>query len=280
MIAASVRIHEEHSMTEKLDLWKYGVDTTRPSIARAYDVVLKGKDNFEVDRAFVDEIVKVVPEIYDVATYNRQMLGRGVRFLSSQGITQFIDLGSGLPTVENTHHVAQRANPEAHVVYVDNDPMVLAHGRALLAENERTGVVTSDLRDPAAILADPAVTELIDFDRPVGVMLVGILHHLHDDEDPRGIVEAYMAGVPSGSYLFITHFCSATQDARDAEEKFLALLGTGRFRTPEEITAFFDGFDLVEPKVVPLPLWRPEEPVPDVLTVGQRLMYGGIARKP
>ncbi|MEU4230576.1 SAM-dependent methyltransferase [Nonomuraea sp. NPDC026600] len=267
-------------MTDKSDLWANGIDTTRPSIARAYDVVLNGKDNFEVDRAFVAEIVKVVPEIYDVATYNRQILGRGVRFLAERGITQFIDLGSGLPTVENTHHVAQRANPESHVVYVDNDPMVLAHGRAILAENDLTGVVTSDLRDPAAILKDETVKRLIDLDRPVGLMLVGILHHLHDGEDPKGIVDAYMAAIPSGSYLFITHFCSATQDARDAEEKFLALLGTGRFRTPEEITGFFDGFDLLEPGVVPLPLWRPEDTVPEVLSVGQRLMYGGIARKP
>ncbi|MGV9309380.1 MULTISPECIES: SAM-dependent methyltransferase [unclassified Nonomuraea] len=267
-------------MADQQPEWNNAIDTTRPSIARAYDVVLNGKDNFEVDREFVAEIVKVVPEIYDVATYNRQVLGRGVRFMVEQGITQFVDLGSGLPTVENTHQVAQRANPAAHVIYVDNDPMVLAHGRALLAENERTAVVTSDLRDPQAILKDAAVQRLIDFDRPVGVMLVGILHHLHDDEDPRGIVEAYMNAVPSGSHLFITHFCDSSQDSRDAEKKFLALLGTGRFRTAAEITAFFDGFELVEPGVVPLPLWRPEQDVPAKLTVGQRLMYGGIARKP
>src|ERR1044072_4309819 len=148
------RSREESTVTEKSDLWANGIDPTRPSIARAYDVVLNGKDNFEVDRAFVAEIVKVVPEIYDVATYNREILGRGVRFLVGRGITQFIDLGSGLPTVENTHHVAQRANPDAQVVYVDNDPMVLAHGRAILAENDRTGVVTSGLREPKSILAD------------------------------------------------------------------------------------------------------------------------------
>ncbi|WP_326640499.1 SAM-dependent methyltransferase [Streptosporangium sp. NBC_01755] len=266
-------------MTDKRDERDVGIDTTRPSIARAYDVVLNGKDNFEVDRAFVAEIVKIVPEIYDVATYNRQVLGRGVRFLAKQGITQFIDLGSGLPTVENTHQVAQGVNPEARVVYVDNDPMVLAHGRALLAENDRTAMVTSDLRDTEAILADPAVKRLIDLDRPVGVMLVGVLHHLHDDDDPRGIVETYMAAVPSGSYLFITHFCASSQDSRDAEQKYLALLGTGRFRTPEEITAFFDGFELLEPGVVALPLWRPDGPIPAQLTVGQRLMYGGIAYK-
>ncbi|SDJ26588.1 SAM-dependent methyltransferase [Nonomuraea jiangxiensis] len=266
-------------MAEQTDKWTSAIDTTRPSIARAYDVVLHGKDNFEVDRAFVAEITKVVPEIYDVAAYNRQMLGRGVRFLVDQGVTQFLDLGSGLPTVQNTHQVAQEVDPASRVVYVDNDPMVLAHGRALLAENERTAVVASDLRDPAAILADKAVQELIDLDRPVGVLLVGILHHLHDDEDPQGIVEAYMAAVPSGSHLFITHFCDSSPESREAEQKYLALLGTGRFRTVAEITAFFHGCDLVEPGVVPLPLWRPETAVPEELTVGQRLMFGGIAVK-
>jgi hypothetical protein len=257
-----------------------GIDVSKPSIARAYDVVLHGKDNFEVDRAFVAEIVKVVPEIYDVAAYNREILGRGVRFLTDQGIRQFLDLGSGLPTVQNTHHVAQEHAPESRVVYVDNDPIVLAHGRALLAENDRTTVVTADLRDPRSVLDDPEVRKFIDFDQPVAIMLVGILHHLHDEEDPQGIVDAYMSAVPSGSYLFVTHFCDSSQDARDAEKQYLALLGTGRFRTPEEITAYFDGFELLEPGVVALPLWRPEDAVPDELTVGHKLMFGGIARKP
>ncbi|WP_019633619.1 SAM-dependent methyltransferase [Actinomadura atramentaria] len=258
-----------------------GIDVTKPSIARTYDVVLRGKDNFEVDRAFVDEIVKVVPEIYDVATYNREVLGRGVRYLAGEaGIRQFLDLGSGLPTVQNTHHVAQATDPSCRVVYVDNDPIVLAHGRALLAENDRTGVVTADLREPEAILAAPEVRRLIDFSQPVGVMMVGILHHLHDDEGPQRIVDTFMDAVPSGSHLFVTHFCASSEESRDAEQKYLALLGTGRFRTPEEITAYFDGLELLEPGVVPLPLWRPDGPAPTDLSVGQRLMFGGIARKP
>ncbi|MBA9004192.1 SAM-dependent methyltransferase [Thermomonospora cellulosilytica] len=270
-------------MNERPEEWaSRGIDITKPSIARAYDVVLHGKDNFEADRAFVAEIARLIPEIYDVAAYNRQILGRGVRFLAEQGIRQFLDLGSGLPTVENTHQVAQRVAPDANVVYVDNDPIVLAHGRALLAENDHTTVVTADLRDPRSVLNDPDVTRLIDFDRPVAVLLVGILHHLHDDEDPQGIVKTYMDAVPSGSHLFVTHFCASSQEARDAEKQYLALLGTGRFRTVEEITAYFDGLDLLEPGVVPLPLWRPDGPVPpeSELTVGQKLMYGGIARKP
>ncbi|POM26161.1 S-adenosyl methyltransferase [Actinomadura rubteroloni] len=268
-------------VNEQRDWASLGIDITKPSIARTYDVVLRGKDNFEVDRAFVNEIVKVIPEIYDVATYNREILGRGVRYLAGEaGIRQFLDLGSGLPTVQNTHQVAQATDPSCRVVYVDNDPIVLAHGRALLAENDRTTVVTADLREPEAILADPDVRALIDFDQPVAIMLVGILHHLHDDEGPQRIVDTFMDVVPSGSHLFVTHFCASSPESRDAEKKYLAMLGTGRFRTPEEITAYFDGHDLLAPGVVPLPLWRPDEPVTGDLSVGQRLMYGGIARKP
>ncbi|MGW2200219.1 SAM-dependent methyltransferase, partial [Streptosporangium sp. NPDC001682] len=131
----------------------------------------------------------------------------------------------------------------------------------------------------AVVVLVDRVLAVLELAGPVEELAVGVLHHLHDDDEPRGIVEAYMAAVPSGSYLFITHFCASSQDSRDAEQKFLALLGTGRFRTPEEITAFFDGFELLEPGVVPLPLWRPDGPVPAELTVGQRLMYGGIAYK-
>ncbi|REE99436.1 SAM-dependent methyltransferase [Thermomonospora umbrina] len=268
-------------MTDQQAEWAAkGIDVTRPSIARAYDVVLNGRDNFEVDRAFVAEVVKVVPELYDVATYNRQVLGRGVRYLAAQGVRQFLDLGSGLPTVENTHQAAQAVAPDARVVYVDVDPIVRAHGLGLLAENDRTTLVTADIREPEKVLADPEVTALIDLDRPVAVMMIGILHHLADADDPQGLVGRYLDAVPSGSHLFVTHFCDAGPEAREAEQKFLALLGSGRFRTAEEITAYFDGLDLVEPGVVPLPLWRPDGPVADDLTVGHRLMYGGIARKP
>ncbi|TDE22968.1 SAM-dependent methyltransferase [Actinomadura sp. 6K520] len=266
---------------EQYDWAALGIDTTKPSIARTYDVVLRGKDNFEVDRAFVAEIVKIIPEIYDVATYNREVLGRGVRYLAgAAGLRQFLDIGSGLPTVQNTHQVAQATAPGARVVYIDNDPIVLAHGRALLAENASTTVVTADIREPEKILAHEDVRRLIDFDQPVAVLLVGILHHLHDDEGPQRIVETLMDAVPSGSHLFVTAFCASSQEAIDAEVQYQGLLGTGRFRTPEEITRYFDGLELLEPGLVPLPLWRPDEAVPDELTVGQRLMYGGIARKP
>lgn len=257
------------------------IDLSRPSIARAYDAVLGGKDNYVVDRAVADQLRETMPQIGDIAWYNRAILGRTVRYLAAEaGIRQFIDLGAGLPTMENTHQVAQRHDPGARVVYVDNDPIVLAHGRALLEENDRTAVVTADLREPAAVLAHPDVTRLLDLSQPVGVLLVGMLHHLHDDEDPQGIVDAYMSVVPSGSHLVITHFCDMGADAKSLQDTFLSFLGTGRFRTVEEITGYFRGLELVDPGVVYLPQWRPDGPVSEPLSVAERLMAGGVARKP
>ncbi|SHN44272.1 SAM-dependent methyltransferase [Cryptosporangium aurantiacum] len=257
-----------------------GIDVTKPSIARAYDVVLGGKDNFEIDRAVVGEMLKIVPQLPEVAAYNRQILKRGVRFLVEEaGIRQFMDLGSGLPTQENTHQIAQASAPESRVVYVDNDPIVLAHGRAILAENDNTSVVTADLRDPETVLANAEVNRLIDFSQPVGVLLVGILHHLHDGEDPQGVAKAYMDAVPSGSYLFMTSFCASFPEAAALEETYLSVLGTGRFRSLEELQGFFGDLEMVPPGLVSLPEWRPDEPIVEELTVAERLMAGGIARK-
>ncbi|MEO3750942.1 SAM-dependent methyltransferase [Streptomyces sp. B6B3] len=256
------------------------IDLSRPSIARVYDAVLGGKDNYEIDRMVADQVRVNMPHISDVGWFNRALLGRAVRYLTADvGIRQFIDLGAGLPTLENTHQVAQRHNPEARVVYVDNDPIVLAHGRALLEENDQSAVVTADLREPEKVLAHPDVRRLIDLSEPVGVLLIGMLHHLHDDEDPQGIVDAYVDAVPSGSHLVITAFCDTGPEARAVEETMLEFLGTGRFRTTEELTAYFGGVELLEPGVVSLPLWRPDEPVEEELTVAQRLMAGGVGRK-
>lgn len=242
--------------------------------------MLGGKDNYAIDRAVASQLFRTMPQIGDLARYNRAMLGRGVRYLAgAAGIAQFIDLGAGLPTMENTHQVAQSVQLDARVVYVDIDPIVLAHGRALLATNEATRVVTADLRSPASVLALPEVREMIDFSQPVAIMLVGMLHHLHDDEDPRGVVDAYMAAVPSGSHLFITHFCDSGPQARELQNTFLTFLGTGRFRTREEIAQYFDGLEMVEPGLVYLPQWRPTHIVRPKLTAAERLMVGGIARK-
>ncbi|WP_433337331.1 SAM-dependent methyltransferase [Spirillospora sp. CA-294931] len=258
-----------------------GIDVTNPSIARAYDAVLGGKDNYAPDRAVADELMKVMPEIRELAWDNRALLGRGVRYLAREaGVRQFIDLGSGLPTVENTHQVAQSEAVDARVVYVDNDPIVLAHGRAILAENDRTAVVSADLRDPEGVLGHDRVRDLIDLSEPVAVLLVGMLHHLHDDEGPKRIVEAYMDAVPSGSHLFLTHFCRSGPDAEALEKTFLHFLGTGRFRTRDEVAEYLDGLDLVDPGLVYLPEWRPDKPVEYPLSVRERLMIGAIGRKP
>ncbi|MDH2426848.1 SAM-dependent methyltransferase [Sphaerisporangium sp. TRM90804] len=254
-----------------------GVDVERASIARAYDALLGGTDHFAVDRAAVAELRKVCPEITDVAVHNRRALGRGVRHLAGElGIRQFLDLGSGLPTAQNTHQVAQSLVPDARVVYVDIDPMVPAHSRALLPDDGSTAVIAADLREPETILGHPDLHKIIDFEEPVAVLLVAILHHLHDDEDPRGIVEAYLGAVPPGSPLFVTHFCSSSPDAPALEKAFHGVLGTGRFRSMEEIRAYFDGTDLQPPGVVYLPDLYPEVPRIRDFTVAGRLMAGGI----
>ncbi|OAA18940.1 S-adenosyl methyltransferase [Frankia sp. EI5c] len=257
-----------------------GIDTTVPSIARVYDAILGGKDNFPVDRAVAEELMRLAPRGRQSALYNRALLGRGVRLMAQQGIRQFIDLGSGLPTASNTHQMAQSVAPDARVVYVDNDPIVLAHGRALLAENDHTTVVTADFREPEQVLDHPDLTALIDFDQPVALLLFAVVHHIEDDEDPQGILAAYRDRLASGSHLFLTHFVTHGEETAELEKVMLADLGRGRFRTLAEITTFFDGFDLLEPGVVYNPLWRPEEPVADPLTLTERLVAGGLGRKP
>ncbi|WP_055588576.1 SAM-dependent methyltransferase [Streptacidiphilus griseoplanus] len=247
------------SASDALDDWApTGVDTSVPSIARVYDAMLGGKDNFAVDREVAERIRKVLPITREGAWEHREALARGVRYLASQGIDQFLDLGSGLPTAQNTHQVAQAACPGAHVVYVDNDPMVLAHGRALLAGDDCTEVVTADLREPEDVLSRPEVRRLIDLDRPLGLLMVGVVHHLADDEDPAGLVKRYLDATAPGSHLFLTHFRSQPPTTDALERVFLSMLGSGRFRTQEEIEALFGDLEMVDPGVVALPLWRPD----------------------
>ncbi|WP_018658069.1 SAM-dependent methyltransferase [Actinomadura flavalba] len=254
-----------------------------PTAARVYDVMLGGKDNFAVDRAVAEASLAIMPELRAIAVHNREMLHRVVAHLAAEeGIRQFLDLGSGLPTARNTHEVAQEAAPDARVVYVDIDPIVLAHGRAILADNAGTRVVTADLRDPRAVLDHPDVRALIDFEQPVCVLLAGILHHLSDDEDPGGIVAALRDAVPSGSFFFITNFTRLgdAPESVELERQLLAQLGTGRVRTPAELAAFFDGLEILAPGLVPLPLWRPAATIIDASTVDVRFMTGGVGRKP
>ena len=259
-----------------------GVDTSKPSIARTYDYLLGGKDNYAVDRALGDKFINDLPGSRAIAFDNRGALTRAVReIVTNTPVRQFVDLGSGLPTADNVHQVAQRYAIGSKVVYVDNDPVVLAHGRALLAENEYTSVFQADLRDPEAIYESKETRALIDFDQPVAVILSAVLHHLNDDEDPAAIVRFWHDRIPSGSYVFISHFRSEN-DPRSAQmqELLQGSLGRGRWRTDEEILALFgDGFDVLPPGLVPAAEWRPNEPVDD-LTDWERLIAAALAVKP
>ncbi|MYW04049.1 SAM-dependent methyltransferase [Streptomyces sp. SID3343] len=258
-----------------------GIDVNVPSVARIYDFLIGGKDNYAADREVARKLVEVVPGLETDSAAHRAILHRGVRFLVEQGVRQFVDLGSGLPTAQNTHQVAQGIAPETNVVYVDNDPIVLAHGRALLAENNRTTVITADLREPKSVLEHPDLLRLIDFDEPIGLMLLGVIHHINDDEDPAGLLRTYLDALPSGSWLFLTHFLHSGPESEKLERVMQGSHSSGRFRERDEIAAYFEGLETVDPGLVHIAMWRPEEPVDEAsLTVEQRLVVGAIARKP
>ena len=261
------------------------IDTSRPSIARVYDAFLGGKDNFEVDRVVYQQLVQIAPEARTAGLQCRTWLRRVVRFLAGEaGIDQFLDCGSGLPTAENTHQVAQRVNPRATVVYVDNDPSVAAHGRALLEENDRTHFGVADLRDPKALLSIPAVADYLDFDRPIALIQCNTLHHVADEDKPRDIMAGYIDALPSGSYVAICHLhdpadgSSRSALARDAQARFMSLMGTCRFRTREEITSFFCGLELVEPGLTYPYQWRPDGTETEQPAEEWHLLLGGVAR--
>jgi S-adenosyl methyltransferase len=266
-----------------------GVDPTRASIARVYDATLGGKDNYAVDREVVRKIEEVAPGQSDVARMNRRWLVRVVRYLAGPdaGIDQFLDVGSGLPTLENTHDVAQRRNPEARVVYVDNDPVCNAYGRALLEANEHTHFVAADLTEPRTLLAHPDVTTYLDLTQPVALILCGILHHVDDELDPVGIMSKYIDALPSGSFVAITSFWNpddksdASRMAKELERRFTTLgLGSGWYRTRDEIAAFFCGLPFVAPGLVELDDWWPAGPPLRPRPTEERLLLGGVARKP
>ena len=268
-----------------------GVDPTRPSIARVYDFMLGGKDNFAIDRQVAAMALQITPDGPAAGRAGRRFLGRVVRYLAGEvGITQFLDLGSGLPTQGNVHEIATSVNPDARVVYVDNDPMVLAHGRALLATAPTAEVINADIREPDKILEHPDVRSLIDFDKPVGLLLLAILHHLNDAEDPAGIAARFIAALPSGSYVAISHFHDPGEAHPDASRKALAVekifnerLGTGRWRSAAEILSYLPGLEVLEPGLVPMEEWRPD-PDDDAESVDQSDTYytfvGVVARKP
>jgi hypothetical protein len=263
------------------------VDTTKPSVARVYDMFLGGKDHYEVDREVYRRTMEINPEVPLMARAFRQWLIRVVRYLAADpGIDQFLDCGSGLPAAENTHQVAQRVRPEATVVYVDNDPMVVAHGRALLEENDRTHFVDHDLCDPEGLLAHPTVTRYLDWTRPIGLMQCGTLHHVGDEDNPAGLMERYIEALPSGSYVAVSHFfdpadgSEQSELARVLEVNLRNAVGSGWCRTSAQIESLFCGLELVEPGLVAAADWWPDGPRTRPLADVERIAYGAVARKP
>lgn len=264
-----------------------GVDISRPSVARVYDYMLGGKDNFAVDRQASRLALQITPDGPEAARASRAFLRRVVRFLAREaGIRQFLDIGSGLPTQGNVHEIAHEVDRSARVVYVDNDPMALAHSQALLTGTELTTVIQADLRRPREILDHPEVERLIDFQEPVGLLLLAILHHLNDHEDPAEMARVLREALPTGSYLAISHFHDpaeehpeASRKAQAVEKVFNETLGTGRWRTREEILGYFGDFTLAEPGLVPVAAWRPGSEPPSAQTDTYYTFVGGLARK-
>jgi O-methyltransferase involved in polyketide biosynthesis len=254
---------------------------TTPSIARMYDALLGGKDNFAADRAAVRAILDNFPEAALIARANRAFQARAVRHAARQGITQFIDLGAGLPTAPNTHETARLINPAARTAYVDCDELVLAYARALLAVDDQIAVIEGDIRDPAVVLASPALANLIDLTQPVCLLLVSVLHFLSPNEADTAVV-AYRDRLAPGSYLVISAGTSTGTDPdliatfRDAYAQATSVTG----RTAVEIAAWFDGFTLARPGLVDVQVWRPGRlPHPSPLSTRARFL-AGVARKP
>jgi hypothetical protein len=249
--------------------------------ARVYDVWLGGKDNFASDRAVAEQLAALTPDVVNAARANRAFLGRAVRTVSALGVSQFLDIGTGIPAAGNTHQVAQQADPSARVAYVDNDPIVLTHARALMSGSGHgaTTVTQADLRDPEAILAAPGVRDLLDFSRPIALMLVAVLHFIGDDQDPQGIVKRLLEALPTGSHLILTHGTGDTlpqELAQRAEQSYDRAAAHLHLRPQQEVQRFFGGGELLEPGLVLAPYWRPDGPLPeDAARLG---IYAGIAR--
>jgi SAM-dependent methyltransferase len=259
-----------------------GVDYDRPSPARVYDAHLGGFHNFAVDREVARRIAEVMPELPEILRANRSFLRRAVRYLLGAGITQFLDLGSGIPTVGNVHEVAQQANPASRVVYVDIDPVAVAHGEALLAGDDRTVAVQADLRQPEQVLSDPRVRHLLDFDQPMAVLMVAVLQFVADADDPAGIVARYLDAVVPGSYLVVSH---ASQEGptpgrvEEATEAYSRTVTDFWLRSRAEVTALFAGTELVDPGVVYLTEWHPDSPEDVGEDPGRMSIFAGVGRK-
>lgn len=256
------------------------IDLERPNAARIYDYLLGGAANFEQDRVFGEKLLEVMPLARRAARLNRSFLRRAVRFCVESGIRQFIDIGSGIPTVGNVHEIAQGVAPESRVLYVDNEPIAVTHGELLLRDNDRASSMHGDLAEPAAVLA--AAHNLMDLSQPVAVLMVAVLHFVPESASPHEAVAEYVRAMAPGSYLVLSHGLeSQTLPTREEAVQLYRTSSTpGVRRTREEIAGFFDGLELVEPGLVWTPQWRPESPD----DVGEHpetsLVVAGVGRKP
>ncbi|MEV6487606.1 SAM-dependent methyltransferase [Actinoplanes sp. NPDC051633] len=253
------------------------LNATVPHSARVWNYWLGGKDNFAVDRAVGDQVRDVFPEIVEAARYSRAFLRRAVTYLAAEcGIEQFLDIGTGLPTADNTHEVAQRVVPQARIIYVDNDPLVLVHARALLTSSPEgvTQYINADLHDAAGIVREAEKT--LDPNRPIALMLLGVMGHVADPDDARGIVRGLVDLLPSGSYLAMSDGTATSERVIESHRQYNESGAVPyHLREVDDFTSFFDGLDVVEPGIVPLGQWRPETP-DNTIVDG----YCGVARKP
>jgi hypothetical protein len=259
-----------------------GVDQVMPNAARVYDYWLDGAHNFAADRALADQIQQVLPGIRDAIRVHRAFLRRAVLFLVDSGVRQFLDIGSGIPTVGNVHEIAQRADPECRIVYVDKESVAVAHSKLLLASNDRAAVIQANLRDVEEILDHPQTKQLLDFNEPIGLLMLAVLHFVPDAWDPAGIVARYRDRLPPGSYLALSH---ATTDGNppgltEALRFYEQTPEPMYLRSYEEVLRFFTGFELVESGLVGCAFWRPSGPGDSCDSAEMNgLAYGGVARK-
>jgi trans-aconitate methyltransferase len=262
------------------------VELHRPSEARLYDLFLGGKNSYEVDRRLFHEVLEIAPEAPDLARENRRWLGDAIRWIISDDVHQLLDLGCGLPAPPNTHEVALKADPQAKVVYVDNDLMVISHGQALLADDRSAFFADADLTDPESVLGHPVVTEALDLNRPVGIILGLVLHRIPDTQQVRRLVADYLAAVPPGSYLAITHPVNSRDGSRlsefatAVEEKLQESFPELNFRAPVELAEIVAGLELIEPGLVDLTGWWPPAEQKLSPTGAALLLYVALARKP
>jgi SAM-dependent methyltransferase len=244
-----------------------GIDITVPSVSRIYDYFLGGSHNFEVDREAARVAISALPGIPKIGQANRAVMRRAVRFALDHGVTQFLDIGSGIPTFGNVHEVAQAGHPGARVVYVDNDSVAVAHSRAVLDGNDDATIVAADLRDPRSILDHPETNAMLDLSQPVALMLVAVVHFLSDDDHPAELIATLRDALAPGSVVVITHATlehgPAPSGQRGVQQVYRRTATPLIMRTADELAPFFDGFDLVEPGIVPLPYWRPDTPPAD-----------------